>query len=32
VGPRDWSAPTVIRDIVDLLKDELPPPEKSGEG
>jgi peroxiredoxin len=31
VGPRDWAAPTVIRDIVDLLKDELPPPETSGE-
>jgi len=32
VGPRDWAAPTVIRDMVDLLKDELPPPETSGEG
>jgi peroxiredoxin len=25
VGPRDWAAPTVIRDMVDLLKDETPP-------
>jgi peroxiredoxin len=32
VGPRDWAAPTVIRDMVDLLKDEPPPPEASGEG
>ncbi len=32
VGPRDWAAPTVIRDMVDLLKDELPPTETSGEG
>jgi peroxiredoxin len=31
VGPRDWSAPTVIRDMVELLKEESPkegsPPE-----
>ena len=32
VGPRDWAAPTVIRDMVDLLKDEPPPRETSGEG
>ena len=32
VGPRDWSAPTVIRDMVDLLKDQPPPRETSGEG
>jgi peroxiredoxin len=32
VGPRDWSAPTVIRDMVDLLKDEPDPPAASGEG
>jgi peroxiredoxin len=32
VGPRDWAAPTVLRDIVDLLKDEPPPRETSGEG
>jgi peroxiredoxin len=25
VGPRDWAAPTVIRDMVDLLKNETPP-------
>jgi peroxiredoxin len=32
VGPRDWAAPTVIRDMVDLLKEEPPPRETSGEG
>jgi peroxiredoxin len=32
VGPRDWAAPTVIRDMVDLLKEEPAPPETSGEG
>jgi peroxiredoxin len=32
VGPRDWAAPTVIRDMVDLLKDEPPPGGTSGEG
>ncbi len=32
VGPRDWSAPTVIRDMVDLLKNEPRPAEVSGEG
>ncbi len=32
VGPRDWAAPTVIRDMVDLLKKEAAPPETSGEG
>jgi peroxiredoxin len=32
VGPRDWSAPTVIRDMVDLLKDEPEPAATSGEG
>ena len=32
VGPRDWAAPTVIRDMVDLLKDEPPLRETSGEG
>jgi peroxiredoxin len=25
VGPRDWSAPTVIRDMVELLKEERAP-------
>jgi peroxiredoxin len=24
IGPRDWSAPTVIRDMVELLKEEPP--------
>jgi peroxiredoxin len=32
VGPRDWAAPTVIRDMVDLLKSDAEPPEASGEG
>ncbi len=32
VGPRDWAAPTVIRDMVELLKEEPPPRETSGEG
>jgi cytochrome c biogenesis protein CcmG, thiol:disulfide interchange protein DsbE len=32
VGPRDWSAPTVIRDMVDLLKSEPEPAATSGEG
>lgn len=31
VGPRDWATPTVIRDLVELLRDESPPPETSGE-
>lgn len=30
VGPRDWSAPTVIRDMVDLLKDEPAKAKTSG--
>ena len=32
VGPRDWAAPTVIRDMVDLLKEAPPPEGTSGEG
>jgi peroxiredoxin len=31
VGPRDWAAPTVIRDMVELLKEEPPPAATSGE-
>jgi peroxiredoxin len=31
VGPRDWAAPTVIRDMVELLKDAPPLPATSGE-
>lgn len=30
VGPRDWSAPTVIRDLVDLAKQEPAPAETTG--
>jgi peroxiredoxin len=32
VGPRDWSAPTVIRDMVDLLKETPPSGRTSLEG
>jgi peroxiredoxin len=32
VGPRDWAAPTVIRDMVDLLKEAPPSEGTSGEG
>lgn len=32
VGPRDWAAPSVIRDMVDLLKDEPAPTPTSGGG
>jgi peroxiredoxin len=32
VGPRDWAAPTVIRDMVDLLKEAPPREGTSGEG
>ena len=31
VGPRDWAAPTVIRDMVELLKEGAPQPAPSGE-
>ncbi len=30
VGPRDWSAPTVIRDLVELAKQEPAPAETTG--
>jgi peroxiredoxin len=30
IGPRDWSAPTVIRDMVELLKEQPPAPAPTG--
>ncbi|MGH9321170.1 MAG: peroxiredoxin family protein [Vicinamibacteria bacterium] len=29
VGPRDWSSPSVIRDMVELLREEPPPRESA---